>query len=296
MIEHCGKIVYIKRKCELLCVARSTVYYKPKLIQNDDIVILNEIRDIYQKYPFYGYRRMLVELRKNDFEVNHKRLQRLLFVAGIKAIYPTKKTTVRDLQHKIYPYLLRDLIIDSPNQVWQVDITYIKIRHGFVYLVCLIDVFSRKIMGWDLSTFLDTGSCLKALSMSLTHVFPEIINSDQGCQFTSTIWIETLMQNNILISMDGKGRWADNVYVERLWRTIKYENVFLHSFDTVDQARVALRNFINFYNQTRFHQALNYHTPDTVYELKTIPTKQQLFEQFKLLNKPILSEASMIYK
>ena len=296
MIEHSSKIVDIKRKCELLCVARSTMYYKPKSPQNNDIVILNEIRGIYQRYPFYGYRRILVELRKNGFEVNHKRLQRLLSVARIKAIYPAKKTTVRDLQHKIYPYLLRYLIIDRPNKVWQVDITYIKIRHGFVYLVCLIDVFSRKIMGWDLSTFLDTASCLKALSMSLNHGFPEIINSDQGCQFTSTIWIETLMQNNILISMDGKGRWADNVYVERLWRTIKYENVFLHSFDTVDQARVALRNFITFYNQTRFHQALNYHTPDAIYELKTIPTKQQLFEQFKLLNKPILAEVSMIYK
>jgi putative transposase len=162
---------------------------------------------------------------------------------------------------------LRGLKIDHPNQVWQVDITYIKIRHGFVYLVCLIDVFSRKIMGWDLSTFLDTASCLKALSMSLKHGFPEIINSDQGCQFTSA-----------------------NVYVERLWRTIKYENVFLHSFDTVDQARVALRNFIDFYNQTRFHQALNYHTPDAVYKLKTIPTKQQLFEEFKLLRNPTALE------
>ncbi len=272
MVEHCNTVVNIKRKCELLSIARSTVYYKPKLTQNDDTVILNEMRDIYQKYPFYGYRRMLVELRKNGFEVNHKRLQRLLSVAKMKAIYPKKKTTVRNLQHKVYPYLLRGLKIDHPNQVWQVDITYIKIRHGFVYLVCLIDVFSRKIMGWDLSTFLDTASCLKALSMSLKHGFPEIINSDQGCQFTSAIWGETLVQNNILISMDGKGRWADNVYVERLWRTIKYENVFLHSFDTVDQARVALRNFIDFYNQTRFHQALNYHTPDAVYKLKTIPT------------------------
>ncbi len=137
-------VVDTKRKCELLCVARSTVYYKPKLAQNDDIVILNEICDIYQ---IYGYRRILVELRKNSFEVNHKRLQRLLTITGIKAIYPAKKTTIRDQQHKIYPYLLRELKIDHPNQAWQIDITYIKIRHGFVYLACLIDVFSRKIMG-----------------------------------------------------------------------------------------------------------------------------------------------------
>lgn len=272
------------------------MYYKPRLTQNNDIEILNEIRDIYQRYPFYGYRRILVELRKNGFEVNHKRLQRLLTVAGIKAIYPAKKTTIRNQPHKIYPYLLRELKIDRPNKVWQVDITYIKVRHGFVYLTCFIDVLSRKIMGWDLSTFLDSASCLKALSMSLKQGLPEIINSDQGCQFTSALWIETLMQNNVLISMDGKGRWADNVYVERLWRTIKYENVFLHSFDTVDQARGALRNFIDFYNRIRCHQILNYHTPDAIYELKTIPTKQPLFEQFKLLNKPIALEDAMIHK
>ena len=270
------------------------MYYQPRPIENDDSVILNEIQDIYQEMPYYGYRRILVELRKRGFEVNHKRLQRLLAFAGIKAIYPTKKTTVRDLQHKVYPYLLRGIKIDRPNQVWQVDITYIKIRHGFVYLTCLIDVFSRKIMGWDLSTFLDTSSCLKALNNALEQYgTPEIINSDQGCQFTSAVWIETLMLHEIAISMDGKGRWADNVYVERLWRTIKYENVFLHSFDTVDQARVALRNFIDSYNQKRFHQALNYHTPDDIYALKTIPTKQQLFEQFKIQHNPTTSEVTM---
>lgn len=296
MIEHGTNAVDIKRKCELLGVARSTMYYQPKLVENDDIVLLNEIRDIYQELPFYGYRRIHVELRKRGFEVNHKRVQRLLSFAGIKAIYPTKKTTIRDAQHKVYPYLLRGLKIDHPNQVWQVDITYIKIKHGFVYLVCLIDVFSRKIMGWDLSTFLDTSSCLVALDNALKQATPEIINSDQGCQFTSALWTGTLMQHNIFISMDGKGRWADNVYVERLWRTIKYENVFLHSYDTVEQARIALRNFIDFYNQKRFHQALNYHTPDDVYKLKTVPTKQQLFDQFRLKNNSMRQEASMIYK
>lgn len=296
MIEHDGDAIDMKKKCELLGVARSTMYYQSKPTKNDVMVVLNEIRDIYQEKPFYGYRRITVELRKRGFEVNHKKVQRLLALARIKAIYPTKKTTIRDLQHKVYLYLLRELKIDRPDQVWQVDITYIKIRHGFVYLVCLIDVFSRKIMGWDVSTFLDTSSCLKALNNALEYGKPEIINSDQGCQFTSVVWTETLKQHNVFISMDGKGRWADNVYVERLWRTIKYENVFLHSFDTVDQARVALHNFIDFYNQKRFHQSLNYHTPNVIYALKTIPTKQQLFEQFKLQNNRITLEGAGIYK
>lgn len=245
---------------------------------------MNEVREIYQQWPFYGYRRMLVELRKLGFCVNHKRLQRLLVGAGIKAIYPGKKTTVRNHEHKVFPYLLRGLKIERPDQVYQVDITYIKMRHGFVYLVCLIDVFSRKIMGWALSTFLDTASCLEALTEALKHGNPEILNSDQGCQFTSAAWVESLTLNNIFISMDGKGRWADNVFIERLWRSVKYENVFLHSFDTVDQARKNLGDYINFYNQKRPHQALNYHTPDEVYKLGRIPTKQELFEGFKLQN------------
>ena len=216
-------------------------------------------------------------------------------LAGLKAVYPGKKTTIRNLEHKVFPYLLRGLKIERPDQVWQVDITYIKMRNGFVYLVCLIDVFSRKIMGWALSTFLDTASCLEALNNALKYGNPEIINSDQGCQFTSAAWVEMLTQKGIFISMDGKGRWADNVYVERLWRTIKYENVFLHSFDTVTQAQIVLNRFIDFYNQKRFHQALNYHTPDAIYDLKILPTKQQLFEQFKLQNKMNL-EVSMFTK
>jgi len=296
MIEHGGESLNVKKRCELLNIARSTMYYQQRLSANNDSAIMNEIREIYQETPFYGYRRITVGLRKNGFVVNHKKVQKLMSLAGIKAIYPHKRTTIRNPNHKVFPYLLRGLCIERPNQVWQVDITYIKIQHGFVYLVCLIDVFSRKVMGWTLSPFLDTASCLEALNNALKCGNPEIVNSDQGCQFTSAIWIETLMQNDIFISMDGKGRWADNVYVERLWRTVKYENVFLHSFDTVNQARVALRNFIDFYNQRRFHQALNYHTPNAVYALKTVPTKQQLFEQFKLQNHITKLEATMTPK
>ena len=294
MIEHGSNKVNVKRKCELLGVARSSMYYQSKATENNDVAILNEIQDIYQECPFYGYRRIHIELRKKGFEVNHKRVQRLLNDANITAIYPSKRTTIRNEQHKTYPYLLKNLVINRPNQAWQVDITYIKMRHGFVYLVCLIDVFSRKIMGWDLSTFLDTSSCLRALENALAIATPEIINSDQGSQFTSNLWTENLIRNNILVSMDGKGRWADNVHIERFWRTIKYENVFLHSFDTVEQARIVLGKFIEFYNQTRPHQALNYHTPDAIYRLKCIPTKQQLFEQFKMQNNFTFKGAAMV--
>lgn len=248
---------------------------------------MNETREIYQQWPFYGYRRILVELRKKGIFINHKRLQRLLASAGIKALYPGKKTTVKNPEHKVFPYLLRELTIDRPNQVCQVDITYIKMRHGFVYLICLIDVFSRKIVGWELSTFLDTAACLNALQKALSQGTPEIINSDQGCQFTSTMWVENLALNNILISMDGKGRWADNVYIERLWRSIKYENVFLHSFDTVDQAKKSLGDYIEFYNQQRPHQTLNYHTPDEIHKSGKIPTKQELFNRLKLQNQEV---------
>ena len=272
------------------------MYYQAKSLENNDTVMLNEIRDIYQESPYYGYRRILVDLRKRGLVINHKKLQRLLQLAGIKAVHPSKKTSVRDASHKVYPYLLRELTIDRPNQVWAVDITYIKIRHGFVYLICLIDVFSRRIMGWALSTFLDTQPCLDALTDALTHSTPEIINSDQGCQFTSAKWAELLTEQDIRISMDGKGRWADNVYIERLWRSIKYESVYLHSFDTVDQARITLGNYINFYNDRRPHQALNYHSPNAIYSLKTIPTKQQLFETFKLQHQPFTLEALAIPK
>lgn len=296
MVEQRRESIGIKRKCELLSVTRSMIYYQAKPLKNDDVTILNTVKDIYQETPFYGYRRVLVALRQRGIIINHKRLQRLLTSAGIKAVYPTRKTSLRNPEHRVYPYLLRELSIDQPNQVWSVDITYIKVRLGFVYLVCLIDVFSRRIMGWSLSPFLDTQSCLKALEDALKHGIPEIINSDQGCQFTSTLWTEFLTSYGIRISMDGKGRWADNVYVERLWRTIKYENVYLHSFDTVDQARIALCSYIDFYNQKRPHQALNYHTPNVIFDLRTVPTKQQLFAHFKLQNQFNTLEVTMTPK
>jgi putative transposase len=262
------------------------MYYKPKVSENNDAVIMNEIRETYQESPFYGYRRMTVALREKGFVINHKKVFALQKSTGIQAVYPYKKTTIRNQTHKIFPYLLRGLTIDRPNQVWQVDITYIKIRGGFVYLVGLVDVFSRKIMGWALSTSLDAQSCLAALNSALQHGVPEIVNSDQGCQFTSEAWVNAVQDLGAKISMDGKGRWADNVYIERFWRTIKYEMVFLNSFDSVAQVRVALACYINFYNTQRYHSKLNYHTPDAIFAKKIIPSKEELFASFVSSPKP----------
>lgn len=289
-----GITLDFKKKCELLNVPRSSMYYKPKVLNdNCDTVIMNELSEIYQKHSFYGYRRMTVTLQERGFVINHKKVRRLLKTIGIRAIYPAKKTTIRNPQHKVFPYLLKDIKIYQPNQVWTTDITYIKIHGGFVYLICLIDVFSRKIMGWKLSTFLDTASCLEVFDLALRHGIPMIINSDQGCQFTSDAWTSALQAKGIQVSMDGKGRWADNIFIERLWRTIKYELIYLYSFDTVQQVREALDKYIAFYNQERRHMSLNYHTPNEIFALKTIPTKQDLFKSFALKNVKI-SEALMV--
>lgn len=279
MVEHDNELGF-KIKCKLLNVARSSMYYKPKQSDTSVDKIAKEILAIRNEFPCYGYRRMTVELRKKGLIVNHKKVHRLMNELGIKTIYPKKQTTLRNLQHKVFPYLLRGVKIERPNQVWQVDITYIKIRSGFVYLICLIDVFSRKIMGWKLSTFFDTAACLEAFNAALQHGVPEIINSDQGSQFTSDSWTCALQEKSIAISMDGKGRWADNVYIERLWRTIKYEIIHLHSFDTVQQVRDTLEQYVITYNQQRPHQSLNYHTPGYVFDKKIIPTKRELFDSF----------------
>lgn len=226
---------------------------------------MNEMRDIYNQYPFFGYRKLHAMLLRNGHVHNLKRTERLAKLAGLRAIYPQQKTTLRNKDHAVYPYLLKGMDIVRVNQVWQVDITYIRIRGGFVYLVCLIDVFSRKVMGFALSTFLDTESCLSALENALLYANPEIINSDQGCQFTSNQWTNRLKVYEIKISMDGKGRWADNVFIERLWRSLKYELVYLYRFETVEEARSAIAKYIVFYNTQRPHQAHSYKTPDQIF-------------------------------
>lgn len=280
MVECGDEAVDFKRQCELLNVPRGSMYYKPKVQANDDETIINEIRKIHEKEPWYGYRRVAVALRQRGYTVNHKRVLSLCRKAEIRVVYPGRKTTIRNQDHPVYPYLLRNLVIDRPNQVWEVDITYIRIRGGHVYLICLIDVFSRRIMSWKLSIFLDTAPCLEALNNALIHHKPEIINSDQGCQFTSDAWVGTLKKLEIKISMDGKGRWADNIYIERFWRTTKYEVLNLFQFNTVKELSDVLDRYITYYNTERYHSRLNYHTPDAIFHKGEIPTKQELFNSF----------------
>jgi putative transposase len=256
--------------CSLLAVNRSRIYYKKKSETEENIVLMNEIRDIYEKHPFYGYRRITHILKRISIKCNKKRIQRLMKTMGLQALYPQKKTSLANAQHKKYPYLLRELMIERINQVWQVDITYIKIGSGYGYLICLIDVYSRKVMSWALSPFLDTKAPLEALEKACSIGKPEIINSDQGCQFTSNDWITMVEKDGIQVSMNGKGRWCDNVYVERLWRTIKWEAVYLHCFDSLAVARKILGEYIEFYNQERLHQSLDYQTPDEIYYGRSI--------------------------
>lgn len=225
------------------------------------------IDEIHLRYPFMGSRRIVDELADKGHHVNRKRVQRLMRVMGITAIYPKKKTTIANAAHKVYPYLLRELTIHHANQVWATDITFIPMAKGFVYLVAIIDWYSRKVLSWRLSNTMDTSFCLEALDEAIARYgVPEIFNSDQGCQFTSEAFTQRLKDNNIRISMDGKGRWIDNVFVERLWRSLKYEEVYLKAYESIEQAQLEIQQYFMFYNTQRKHQRLNKQTPDHVYQ------------------------------
>jgi putative transposase len=227
---------------------------------------MNLIRDIWLAYPFYGYRKITIILRRDyKKEINKKRVLRLMQEAGIQAIYPKPKLSMGNKAHKVYPYLLKDMRITKPNQVWMVDITYLKLNGRFIYLVALIDVYSRYIVGWNLSFDLDTANCLNALEMALKQGKADIVNSDQGTQFTSGDWIDALNDYGIQISMDGKGRCIDNIYIERFWRTIKYEAIFLNDYEDYKALYDGVKNYIKFYLEERPHQALNYRTPKELY-------------------------------
>ena len=255
----------LRRQCELLQINRSTVYYKSAEVDADDVDLLNEIREIWERYPFYGYRRITKELKFKGHKVNRKRVQRLMQVGGIQAIYAGPNTSRRNKLHAVHPYLLRDVDIVRPNQAWMIDITYLRLNGGFMYLVALIDVYSRYIVSWSLSNTLETKFCLDALKKGLEQAQPEIINSDQGCQFTSDDWVEFVKEWGIKISMTGKGRCLDNVYIERFWRNFKGEKFYLNEYNNVQELRQAIVEYIEFYNQRRWHQSLDYKTPAEVY-------------------------------
>jgi putative transposase len=257
------------RQCELLSVNRGFLYYTPSEESEKNLEIMRILDEQYMETPYYGVERLLVLLVLKGLKVNHKRLRRLMRLVRWQTLYPQRKTTVIDPKSYKYPYLLRGLEIDHPNQVWAIDITYIPVKHGFMYLFAIIDIYSRCIVGWSLSNTMTAEWCCNCLKEAIArHVKPEIINSDQGSQFTSDVYVNLLKDNDIKISMDGRGRWADNIYIERFWRTIKYEYIYLNpALDGTELWR-GVGKFIGKYNEERPHSSLGYQPPKTVYEGK----------------------------
>jgi putative transposase len=254
------------RRCELLDVARSTAYYRPVPADEADLVLMRLIDEIHLKWPFYGSRRVRDALEDCGHMVNRKRVQRLMQLMNLRALYPRRRTSQPGKGHKIYPYLLRDLTIERANQVWATDITYIPMAKGFMYLVAIMDWHTRKVLSWRVSNTLDTDFCIEALEEALQRFgAPDIFNTDQGSQFTSAAFTQVLKDHSINISMDGKGRWVDNVFVERLWRSVKYEDVYLRAYDTPAELRAGLGRYFDFYNTRRRHSALDRRTPNAVY-------------------------------
>ncbi len=254
------------RRCELLDVARSTAYYRPEPVSAQDLSLMRLIDEIHLQYPFYGSRRVRNELEDLGHEVNRKRVQRLMRLMDLRALYPRRRTSQPGSGHKIYPYLLRDLSIERANQVWATDICFIPMAKGFMYLVAIMDWHSRRVLSWRVSNTLDTDFCIEALEEALQRFgAPEIFNTDQGSQFTSEAFTGVLKDHGVAISMDGKGRWVDNVFVERLWRSVKYEDVYLRAYETPTELRAGLARYFEFYNTRRRHSALDRRTPDAVY-------------------------------
>jgi len=259
--------VAMTRQCELLDVSRSSVYYRPKRIPQEDLALMRKIDQIHLKWPFLGSRKIRDLLQRGADRISRKKVQRLMRRMGITALYPKKRrTSLPDKEHKIYPYLLRDLSVVHPNQVWAADVSYIPMARGFLYLVAIIDWYSRKVLAWRLSNTLDTAFCTQALQEALhRHGTPDIFNTDQGAQFTSKAFIQPLKDAGISISMDGKRRWVDNVFIERLWRSLKYEEVYLRAYDSVADAHRYIGQYFDFYNRQRPHQSLDRLTPDEAY-------------------------------
>ncbi len=256
----------IIRQAQLLDISRGTVYYQPKPISPRNQMLMNRIDRLHLELPFAGARMLRDLLRQEGHKVGRSRVSRLMRLMCIEALYRKPKTTRRHPEHKVYPYLLRNLGVTRPNQVWAMDITYIPMSRGFVYLAAVVDWYSRRVLSWKVSTTMDVHFCLEAVEEAMErHGKPEIMNTDQGSQFTSVAFTGLLKENGIQISMDGKGAWRDNVFVERLWRSVKYEEVYLHAYDTVLAAKAGLDRYFRFYNSCRPHSRIDRQTPDQFY-------------------------------
>jgi putative transposase len=244
---------------------RATYYYEPTPIDEETLLLMRLLDEQYTKAPFYGVLRMTAYLRRLGYAVNEKRVRRLLRLMGLESIYTKPKLSIANRENKIYPYLLRGIEITNCNQVWGTDITYIRLLRGFIYLVAIIDLYSRYVVSWEISTTLENDFCVTSLESALKQAIPEIFNTDQGSQFTAKNFIEVLHSKAIKISMDGRGRAFDNIFVERLWRSVKYEEVYLHDYRSVAEAKEGLGRYFCFYNNERLHQSLNYRTPREIY-------------------------------
>jgi putative transposase len=255
----------VRRQCELLGLARASLYYQAAEETAPNLRLMRLLDEEHTRHPFYGSRRLTAWLSEQGEEVNRKRVQRLMRLMGLEAIYPKPRLSVPDLSHRVYPYLLRGVGIDRVNQVWSADITYVPMPKGFMYLAATIDWYSRYVVSWRLSNTRDGLFCQEMLDEALGQGRPEIFNTDQGVQFTALAFTERLKQAGVLISMDGRGRCLDNVFVERLWRTVKYEDIYLRAYATVAELERGLRSYLRFYNEERLHQSLDYQPPWQVY-------------------------------
>jgi putative transposase len=266
MIDPLNQQLSIFRQCEMVGVSRSSYYYQPTPISLEELELMRKIDELYLENPSSGSRTISRQLGRQGITANRKRVQRLMQLMGIEAVYPKPRTSRPHPQHKIYPYLLRGLTINRPNQVWATDITFIPMARGFMYLVAIMDWHSRKVLSWRISNTLETAFCVQALEEALSRYGrPEIFNTDQGSQFTSDAFTKVLEDNHVAISMDGRGRCQDNIFIERLWWTLKHQYIYLHSFDTGKSLRRGLGGWIRYYNYERGHSSLDNRTPDEVY-------------------------------
>lgn len=266
MIESTSQELSITRQCALLAVPRSSWYYQPRGESTENLQLMRLLDEQYTRTPFYGIRRMTAWLHQQGYRVNAKRVGRLLRLMGVEAIYPKPRLSQPGVTAQRYPYLLRDLTIVGADHVWSTDITFIRMQRGFLYLVAILDWYSRYVLAWELSNTLDGRFCLQALERALECATPQIFNTDQGAQFTSQAFTSRIEQAGARVSWDGRGRALDNIFVERLWRSVKYEEVYLHSYESVGEAATQLRHYFRFYNEERPHQSLQYRTPAQVYQ------------------------------
>jgi putative transposase len=265
LIEPEQEKLSIRKQCELLRLSRSNLYYEAAEVSEETLRIMHRIDEIFTESPFFGSRRILEGLQREGFSIGRERVQSLMRKMGLVAIYPKPNLSKKHPAHKIYPYLLANVKIVRPNQVWSTDITYIRLRPGFLYLVAVMDWYSRYVLSWRLSNSLDVSFCLEALEEALEQGCPAIFNTDQGSQFTSNEFIGMLLSKEIRISMDGRGRAFDNIFTERLWRSVKYEEVYIKDYQSHKDAREGLGNYFSFYNNRRYHQSLGYKTPSEVH-------------------------------